>query len=281
VKSPLSDIIEYRISEDHLWDGRYKIPWDEPGFSARMLREHLSQEHDMASRKAEMIAAQAGWIHEHLAGGVPRRVLDMGCGPGLYLERFLERGYDCTGIDFSPASIEYAANRLSGEARLVQADLREAEFGGSYDLAIMLFGELNVFSPDDCTRILSKAHDALAPGGVLALEVHTFEVVKRSGLAPDGWYRSDGAGRNLFSDEPHLCLMENHWFDSSRTAVTLFHIASTETGRVETYRNTVRAWTNEDYRRLLKTAGFGQVTERPDWPSPGNDFQFFSAVKDG
>ena len=33
------------------WSGVHKIPWDEPEFSARMLREHLSQEHDAASRR--------------------------------------------------------------------------------------------------------------------------------------------------------------------------------------------------------------------------------------
>ncbi|EBO1314042.1 class I SAM-dependent methyltransferase, partial [Salmonella enterica] len=28
-----------------------KIPWDEPAFSQRMLENHLSQDHDWASRR--------------------------------------------------------------------------------------------------------------------------------------------------------------------------------------------------------------------------------------
>ena len=31
-----------------------KIPWDEPAFSQRMLENHLSQEHDWASRRREV-----------------------------------------------------------------------------------------------------------------------------------------------------------------------------------------------------------------------------------
>ena len=31
------------------WDEGYTIPWDDPGFSERMLAEHLTQEHDAAA----------------------------------------------------------------------------------------------------------------------------------------------------------------------------------------------------------------------------------------
>ncbi|EML7085619.1 SAM-dependent methyltransferase, partial [Klebsiella oxytoca] len=35
-----------------------KIPWDEPAFSQRMLENHLSQEHDWASRRLAVIEQQ-------------------------------------------------------------------------------------------------------------------------------------------------------------------------------------------------------------------------------
>ena len=39
-----------------------KIPWDEPAFSQRMLANHLSQDHDWASRRQEIIEQQVEWI---------------------------------------------------------------------------------------------------------------------------------------------------------------------------------------------------------------------------
>ncbi|HHI03179.1 MAG TPA: hypothetical protein ENL22_06630, partial [candidate division Zixibacteria bacterium] len=54
----IKTIIDQHPEERTLWDGKYKIPWDDPGFSRRMLQEHLSQDHDLASRKKEMIKKQ-------------------------------------------------------------------------------------------------------------------------------------------------------------------------------------------------------------------------------
>lgn len=59
-----------------------KIPWDEPAFSQRMLANHLSQDHDWASRRQEIIEQQVEWIASQLSPGA--HILDLGCGPGLY-----------------------------------------------------------------------------------------------------------------------------------------------------------------------------------------------------
>ena len=66
---------------EHVWDGKYKIPWDDPVFSRRMLREHLNQDHDMASRRFEWIDKQVAWIHGTTLSRQPSRILDLGCGP--------------------------------------------------------------------------------------------------------------------------------------------------------------------------------------------------------
>lgn len=87
------------------WDEGEKIPWHEAEFSQRMLKEHLSQRHDAASRRLSLIEQHIAWIERTFLHKKPSRVLDLGCGPGLYLTRLAQRGYDCVGIDFAPASL--------------------------------------------------------------------------------------------------------------------------------------------------------------------------------
>ena len=79
------------ISSDDLWAGAYKIPWDDPDFSRRMLAEHLSQDHELASRRVEWIDRQVKWIHGDLLAGQPAEILDVACGPGLYAHRLVAR----------------------------------------------------------------------------------------------------------------------------------------------------------------------------------------------
>ena len=275
----LNTIIDQAVDEETLWDRAYKIPWDDPGFSRRMLAEHLSQEHDLASRKREIIRTQVRWIHENICNNTPAKLLDIGCGPGLYIEQFAALDYDCCGIDFSPASIEYAKNQLGDKAKLIEGDIRSAEFGGGYDLALMVFGEFNVFSPDECRLILKKTFKALSPGGKLLLEAHTFEAVERIGRTPNSWYKSGPGLMGLFSDDPHICLTENHWLEKQQTALQQFHILDAADRTTTSYRSTTKAWTNDQYRDLLKEAGFANVTIHSDWPVHSQDLQLLEARK--
>jgi len=280
LKDSLNAIINQTVDEEILWDGAYKIPWDDPDFSRRMLAEHLSQEHDLASRKSQMIREQVQWIHKNICNNTPAKLLDIGCGPGLYIEQFTALDYDCCGIDFSPASIEYAKSQLGEKAKLIHGDIRSVDFGGGYDLAIMVFGEFNVFSPDECIKILKKTFEALSPGGKLLLEAHTFEAVERVGRAPNSWYKSGPGLMGLFSDNPYISLMENHWLDKQQTALQQFHIINATDGAVTSYRSTTKAWTNDQYKQLLTEAGFNNVTIHSDWPVHSQDLLLLEAGKE-
>ncbi len=280
LQDSLNTIIDQAADEAVLWDGNYKIPWGDPDFSRRMLAEHLSQEHDLASRKRQMIRTQVQWIHEHICNNTPAKLLDIGCGPGLYIEQFAAMDYDCCGIDFSPASIEYAKSQLGDKAKLIQGDIRSVDFGSDYDLAMMVFGEFNVFSPDECRMILKKIFEALSPGGKLLLEAHTFEAVERIGSTPNSWYKSGPGLLGLFSDNPHICLIENQWLDKQQTALQQFHILDVADGDITSYRSTTKAWTNDQYKQLLTQAGFANVTIHSNWPVHSQDLMLLEAGKE-
>lgn len=47
-----------------------------------------------------------------------QRLLEVGCGPGRFLQFFWESGFDVTGLDASPAMLELARERLGNRAEL-------------------------------------------------------------------------------------------------------------------------------------------------------------------
>ena len=252
-----------RNKEPKPWAEGEKIPWNEPGFSRRMLLEHLSQEHDLASRRATTIQKHVGWIHSRVLSGRPTRILDLGCGPGLYTAGLAESGHECTGVDFSPASIEYAreqTQKMQLGCSYHLKDIRAADLGSGYGLAMFIFGEFNVFKPEEARQILNKAHAAIRPGGALLLEVHTFEVVHQMGLQPTSWY---SAKSGLFSDLPHVCLQENFWDDNQSVATQRFYIVDAQNGQVSRFAASTQAYTQQEYLEMLRDCGFQNVAFYP------------------
>lgn len=231
-----------------------KIPWHESDFSRRMLREHLSQEHDAASRRTSIIDQHVTWIHHEILNETPSKVLDLGCGPGFYADRLSRLGHAVTGIDFSPASIDYARQHSMGT--FILGDILTHELGTGYDLVMLVFGELNAFAPADAAHLINRAYDALKPGGQLLLEVHTYDAVKRIGSEPASWHTTTSG---LFSDQPYLCLTES-LFENERS-LSHYYVFDAASGGMTHYLAMHQAYSDEDYRALLRR--FERVTFYP------------------
>jgi SAM-dependent methyltransferase len=262
VRMTLLDLVN-RKPVPEPWGEGDNIPWDEPGFSSRMLAEHLSQAHDAASRRYAKIDRHVQWIHSVLLGGRPARVLDLCCGPGLYASRLAALGQECVGIDFAPAAIAHAKRQAADAhlaCRYVCDDVRRADFGAGFGLVMMVYGQANVFSRDHARAILRKARQALSCGGTILLEPHTLAAVERMGKEGASWY---SARSGLFSERPHLVLQEHFWDAAQTSATTRFCVIDASDAGVTRYAMTTQGYTDEEYAGLLCEAGFADVRFLP------------------
>ena len=239
-----------------------------------MLREHLSQEHDGASRRLSVIDAHVRWIHEHLLQAQPAAVLDIGCGPGLYAVRLARLGHRVTGIDISPASVRYARETFATEqieCSFTEGDLRETDYGGPIDLVMQVYGELNTFQPVDVVRILAKSHAALSPGGRILLEVDMPEHIQSVGDAANTW-RTVESG--LFLNRPHLYMTELYWDQPARSATVRYITVDAESADVGIHTATQKAYLEDEFRRMLANAGFRKTES---WPALSSEPQHLDA----
>jgi SAM-dependent methyltransferase len=226
--------------------------WDDPHISRHLLAAHLDPAVEAASRPLAEIDASVAW----LAGlGVLRpgaRVLDLGCGPGLYAGRMARLGCAVTGIDLSPRSIAYARERAARDGLPITyrvGNFLEVEDVADFDVAIQAYGELSTF--DDATRdgLLARVHRALVPGGALVCDVSTPHLRRRAGVRRD-WSAQE---RGFWRPHPHLVLQAGYayagevWCDQ--------YLVMDETG-VTAYRMWFRDLTLETLRPVLAGAGF-------------------------
>ncbi len=254
----MSDIIN-RTSPPVPWSEGDNIPWDDPEFSSRMLAEHLSQDHDLASRRNEKIDGHLARLIADLPPA-PARILDLACGPGLYLNRLGAVGYAGVGIDFSPASIEHArATAHDLDVTYRRSDLRSADFGSGFHAVLLLYGQLNVFRRSEARSILERAYAALEPGGVLVLEPQTFEHIVTAAERGPSW---STAAEGLFSPQPHLLLTESFWHEATRTSTERFWVVDAATGVITRHAFSNEAYTEEELTAMLGDCGFVSVAHR-------------------
>jgi SAM-dependent methyltransferase len=106
----------------------------------------------------------------------PRRVLDIGCGSGVYLRTVATASEDASGVGLDVAAdvVDLARRNLAawgvdGRFRVEQADVRDlpSDLAGPWDL-VLLFQNIYYFPAADRPALLACVR-ALAPGGALVL----------------------------------------------------------------------------------------------------------------
>lgn len=244
------------------WRDGENLPWDDPAFSARMLKEHLDQSHGAASRRLPEIRALVQVMSDWLGLESGGRLLDVTCGPGLYAAEFARRGVAVTGIDFGPASVRYAREHCAGlPVEIIQGDVRALDFGGrAFDAAIYLYGQFTVLRPEESLDVLRRIHAALRPGAPILLEV--LDDARLDKKTNTWWYTDQGG---LWGDFPFLHLGERTWDEERRAIIERFYILNLESGQLDAYGLSDQAYTADMLREMLEEAGFTGMSVHPAW----------------
>lgn len=248
----LSSILKYSEKPRMFEPGETRF-WDDPHISKSMLEAHLNPDHDAASRRPETINKE---IQHLVSSGVLKqgdKVLDLGCGPGLYSSRLCENGMELTGIDISKRSLDYAT-RYAREKGL-DIDYRlmnffDIDFHEKFDAVLQTHGELCTFPDEERDKLLTKLRKALKRDGVLIFDVTTRAQRMRDGLR-NGWYISDGG---FWRPGRHLVLEQG--FDYPEDDVWLDQYIIIDDDNVSVYRNWFHDYNLAEIRQILQKAGF-------------------------
>jgi len=246
-----NELTKYLIKPE-LYASSTSALWDNPHISEGMLSAHLEPDNDASSRSHDFIDKSVKWITQIAAPEKYKNLLDLGCGPGLYTQRFHNAGYTVTGIDFSERSIRYA----EVETTLNKADIKyhymnylTIDYEEQFDVITLIYCDYAALSISDRDLLLNKVHKALKPGGKFIFDVFTHKM-----RLPEShsWYYSDSEG--FFNDKPHLCLNSVYQYVEDRVELRQSIIITDDD--VECYNVWDCFYNKDELLNEVKPAGF-------------------------
>jgi SAM-dependent methyltransferase len=103
-------------------------------------------------------------------------LLDVGCGTGLSFLPMLDRGWDVTACDISPAMVDLARAKAGNRAQVLTADMRDLPALGSFDLVWAVNDAMNyLLSRTELEAALEGMRRNLAPEGLVVFDLNTLE----------------------------------------------------------------------------------------------------------
>lgn len=223
--------------------------WTDSYISQHVLYAHLNPNIDAASRRPETMDRSVDWIANHLQLPIGAHILDLGCGPGLYAERFSALGFHVTGIDFSDHSIQYAQTQASIKKLPITyrcEDYLSIDEYEAYDLIVMIYGDFCVLSNSDREQLLKKIHRALKPGGAFVFDVFTKAYIND---LKNNWFINLRDG--FWKPHPHLVLEQNYHYPQDHVHLHQYHIIES-TGELQTCNVWHHYYSKAEIIRLLE-----------------------------
>jgi SAM-dependent methyltransferase len=228
--------------------------WDDEHISKGMLEAHLNPQWDAASRKHDFIDRSVEWI----SGIAPlesfKKVLDLGCGPGIYAERMCSKGYEITGIDFSKRSIEYAsakARENNQPIEYIYKNYLDIEYNNAFDLVLLIYCDFGALSDWQRAELLNRIYRAMRPGGKFIFDVFTPEYYKGKEESKT-WGINENGG--FWRAGPHICIQSHHMYENNTRLDQ--YVLIDETENLDVVRIWDHYYTRETIIEELKEAGF-------------------------
>lgn len=109
-------------------------------------------------------------LSEYLNLPEDAKILDLACGRGRHAVYLSSLGYDVTGVDLSPNSIQYAKTKEKETLHFQIHDMREP-MDQKYDAIFNLFTSFGYFSdPNDNAKTLKAIQESLTETGFAVLD---------------------------------------------------------------------------------------------------------------
>jgi len=257
-----------------------EMMWVDHHISKHLLKAHLNPDIGIASRTFDAINDTVEMIDKMIKPG--SKILDLGCGPGLYAERLAKKGHYVTGVDFSKYSIDYAMKQRDknlSNIDYINENYLNLDFENRFDLVMMIYCDFGALIPEERNSMIKIIRKSLKPKGIFLFDSIGEGAVEKLNFGTS-WEMAESG---FYSPEPYICLNKSFHFPDIK-AVLKQHIVIIENSSVKLYRFWNHYFDVDDVRQLFLPKGFSRVNAinfllKGDGPYNDNGVVFFAISK--
>lgn len=240
--------------------------WNDEHISKGMLAAHLNPQEDAATRKHEFLDRSVQWISKIAPPAQYKSLLDLGCGPGLYAQRFHKAGYRVAGVDFSSRSIAYAKEQAIQQNSPIEYHYQNyltIDYKNQFDVVTLIYCDYAVLPKADRLLLLNKIYKALRQNGKFIVDVFTPKMRKKESRT---WQCHEEGG--FWCEKPHICLEAVYQYDDE-DATELRQCVVVTDESIKCYNIWDHFFTKEKLLSEIQTVGFssfefyGDVAGKP------------------
>ncbi|MDF2540810.1 MAG: Methyltransferase type 11 [Herbinix sp.] len=247
------ELLYYLSKKPELYAPSTSKFWDDEHISIGMLEAHLAPDLEAATRRQEFVQRSAAWIASIADPKKRPKLLDLGCGPGIYGEFFAMAGFQVTGVDLSGRSIQYAIDHAAKNQLDITYHCQNyltIDYDQEFDIITLIYCDFGVLSYEDRILLLSKIHRALKPGGIFLFDAWTPWQYAQEKETSSFSYNYGG----FWSPKPYVCLSSFYRYDVFHTILDQYVIV--EEDNLQCYNIWNHCFTSEEIQQDLSKVGF-------------------------
>lgn len=258
----IADIV-LKSEKPAIYEKGSSFMWTDEHISKQLLNIHLNPDIDLGSRKMSTIQKTANWILDSQKENRKLKILDLGCGPGLYSEIFAKDGHDVTGVDISKNSIDYARKSASDKGldiKYINASYLELDLEiEKFDLVLLIYTDLGVLIPKDREVLLGMVYRTLKHNGKFIFDVLKDNELEQK-ITPKNW---EAATSGFWNSQSYLALSESFLY-AEQKVILYQHIVIDSDENTRIYRFWTHFFNAHDLKEMLMHQGFQNINHRDD-----------------
>lgn len=250
------EILKYFKDRPAVYSPGTSAFWDDVHITKYILDAHLAPEDESATRKHSFVQESVDWI-AHMCNPQERsKLLDLGCGPGIYGEMFCKASFNVTGIDFSKRSIKYAIkNAIVNQMQInyLYQNYLDINYEDDFDIVTIIYCDFGVSPPAARQLLLKKIRKALKKDGILILDGYTKHHFDDFLEGKSVEYHGNG----FWCENPYICIQCNYLYQDTQNYLEQYVVITQNDCQCYNVWNQV--FSADSLACELKAAGFENV----------------------